>query len=492
MLKIQKMSLPKVSIPVLIMALLGSAAFLLWDFGEIFGDIELKLAFLLALLLIAAGAKIIHSYIRKTGILFDSYILIWLSFIFIYPISAACHLINTNSKLRGFYDMVQSGNTAMTGRILYSLLVVAIAFIALKMGLGQIKTGLAKPIKELRVNCRLLLVMGIFFICVSVIGKIKLFGGFPSLKELLAVDTFKEIGSGTARYVFISQWFGWGLIFLTVYFLNTFLARSSGLFLLWFLLAACATVINLFSSGSRGSAALFLLPGLLLLQRLRPKYLKLMLVLIGALFLVYFFLCTFFRTKNFTDFKISEYLLAIFDWQVGRFSMIGLGIKVVQSDGLGFGATLLNGFVNTINVPLTLLKLPHLLPVPQSVTSIVGNYLMGNPEFEGIVPGNIFDFYYNFSLIGVAVGYFIIGIIVRKAISVMKKTDSMGAFIFWSYVIVTLSICGIPGTATGWIYYLATTGFPVLFFWGCEKALSYIRLLSFGVKKNAVSSGSVC
>jgi oligosaccharide repeat unit polymerase len=477
------------------MMLLGSVVFLLWDFGEIFGDIKLKFAFLLALLSIVAGAKIIHSYIRKTGILFDGYILIWLSFIFVYPVSAACHLINTKSKLRGFYDMVQSGNTAMTGNIYYSLFVVVIAFVALRVGLGQIKTGLSKSAKQLRVNCRLLLAMGVFFTCVSAIGTMKLFGGFPSLQVLLTIDTLKEIGGGTARYVFISHWFCWGMIFLTVYFVHTSAARMRSVFLLWFVLAACATAINLFWTGSRGAVAVSLLPGLLLLQRLRPKYLKLVLVQIGVLVLVYFLACTYFRSKNFTDYKVGEYLMAIFDWHVGRFSMIGLGIEIVQSEGRGSGATLFNGFVNAINAPSTLLKLPQLVPVPQSVTSIVGNYLRGDPKFEGIVPGNIFDFYYNFGLIGVAAGYFIIGIIVQKGISVMRKTGSMGAFIFWSYVIVTLSVCGIPGTATGWIYYLATTGFPAICFWGCEAALSYMRLSSFGlihqVKQDEVSSRSV-
>jgi oligosaccharide repeat unit polymerase len=461
--------------------ILCSVAFLLWDFGDTSVSIELKIALFFAFLIIVAGAGTVYSYTKKAHVLFDGYILVLLCFLIVYAVSAVFHLLNTSGNLQGFYSMLAPNREPMTSRIYYCLFIVAIAFIALRAGWGTVSKEFFEPSEQLKVNYRLLLVMGVLFTAISIIGTIKLFGQFPSLREFLTVDRAKEIGSGTARYVFISQWLGWGLTFLTVYFLRTPAAKTRSVFLLWFILSACAVAINLFWTGSRGAAFISLLPAFLLLQRLRPKYIKPVLAVIGILFLVYFAACTYVRSDNFKDYRLSQYLTAIFDWQVGRFSMIGLGIEMVQRQGLALGATLPDGLVNTLNAPSTLLKLPQLLPASQSVTSAVGDYLVGNPEVTGIVPGSIFDFYYNFGLFGVAAGYFIIGKIVRKSTSVMRKTDSMGVFLFWSYVVVTLSICCIPGTATGWVYYLATTGFPALCLLVCEVALSRGRfsILSF-------------
>jgi oligosaccharide repeat unit polymerase len=477
----QKSSFLKLSVPLLLAAILSAGYFLFYGFSSNFEGLELKVAFVFTILLFIIGANIVYSYIRKTGTFFDGYILVWMCFLAVYVISAAFHVLNTTSNLQGFYDMTQSGSKPMTGRIYYSLLIVAIAFIALRAGIGTVNLELIKPTEQMRVNYRLLLVLGMFFTAVSMIGSLKLFGGLPSLQAFLTIDRARETGGGIARYVFISQWLGWGLTFLTVCFLHTRAARTRSVFLLWFVLTACAIAINIFWTGSRGAAVVSLLPGLLLLQRLRPRYIKSVLAVIGILFLIYFSTCTYLRSENFADYRASEHLTAVFDWQIGRFSMIGLGIEIAHSEGLGLGATLLDGFVNTINAPSTLLKLPQLLPMPQSATSVVGNYLLGDPEVRGIVPGSIFDFYYNFGLIGVAAGYFIIGKIVQKSTAIMRKTDSMGVFFFWSYVIVTLCVCCIPGTATGWVYYLATTGFPALCFLVCEVSLSRNKLsvLSF-------------
>ena len=481
MLKLERIPVPGINIIVPVIMVLAPAVFLLLDFGSFLATIEVKFAFLLALLLIAAGGNIIYSHVKKTGMLFDGYILLWLSFIFVYLVSAACHLLNTNSELHGFYDMIESGSPAMVGRIYYSLLIVVIALVALRLGLGADASDGLQPHEQLKVNYRLLLALGVFFTVVSAIGTVRLFGGIPSLRTVLTVNRYMETGGGTARYVFISQWLSWGLTFLTIYFLHTRAARSRGIFLLWFGFAACGIVANIFWSGSRASSIISLLPGFLLLQRLKPKYVKSVLVLIAVLFSAYFSLCTYLRSENFADYRLGEHLTAVFDWQMGRFSMVGLGIEMVDSEGMGKGLTLLDGIVNAVNAPSTLLKLPALLPVPQSAPSIVGEYLVGDPEVRGIVPGSIFDFYYNFGLIGVAAGYFIIGKIVQKGNTILRKTDSMGVFLVWSYVIVTLSVCCIPGTATGWVYYLVTTGFPALCFLGCEASLSRNRLsaLSF-------------
>ena len=464
-MKILNRLLPKVNPLTFIITALVFAVYLLWDFGE---SIELKLAFILSVSLALIGTKIVYIYIKRTGILLDGYVLIWVSFIFVYLVSAVCHLINTKGPLQGFYDMVQAGSHVQTGYIYYSLVIVIIAFVSLKAGLGTGSSQTQKPSPQLKCHFRLILVLGILFTAIPTLATLRLFGHIPTLQMLFTLNRSMETGEGTARYIFTSQWLSWGATFLTIYFLHSPAAKSKVNFLCWFIFVAILILVNIFWSGSRVAGVLSLLPGLLMLQRLKPDYMKTVIVPILILILIYFSACTYLRSNNFAEHGFFEHSIAIFDWHMGRFSMVGLGIEIVDFQGIGKGATLFNGLVNTINAPSTLFKLPLVMQAPQSITSVVGEYLLGNPEVSGIVPGTIFEFYYNFGLIGVAAGYFIIGKIVRKSIDVMATTNSMSVFMVLAYVIVTISVSCIPGTATSWIYYFITAGFPAICFYVCE------------------------
>jgi hypothetical protein len=76
--------------------------------------------------------------------------------------------------------------------------------------------------------------------------------------------------------------------------------------------------------------------------------------------------------------------------------------------------------------------------------------------------------YANLGVAGVAIGYFLLGFLIRTLVRVMHRTSSASSLGLSGYVVVLLCLTCIPGTATGWMYYLVTTGFPALLFWLIE------------------------
>ncbi len=407
---------------------------------------------------------IVYARARKLGTMIDGYALIWISFTVVYPLSAMVHLIGAEGQTRGFYDLVRSGYSPNLENIYYSLLLTFIAFIALWVGLKSSKSTTKNPPSKLVLHVPLILALGILFTITGIIGTLKLFTEYSSLtKGLLVVDRSREIGGGLARYVFMSQWISWGLIFLMVCFLKTSLAKSKLAVMCFIVPFAVLIVGNIFWTGGRASAIIALIPGLFLLQRIRGKYSNFPVIFVGLLILVYFVTVTSRRSTLISAASSDELLIDVLDWHIGRFSMIGLAVEMVNIHGFVWGSTLLAGLANAVNSPLVLLKIPQIVGTPQGITSIVGMHLVGNPEITGIVPGTICELYYNFGLFGVAGGYFLIGKLLQKCIKVTRDTQSIGVFTLTTYIIVLICTNFIPGTFTSWIYYLVTIGFPAIF-----------------------------
>ena len=211
------------------------------------------------------------------------------------------------------------------------------------------------------------------------------------------------------------------------------------------------------------------MPGLLLFKRLRPNYPKLVVILLAVILLAYISAVTLIRsTVKGTAPSVEDSQISVLDWQAGRFAMIGLSQEMVEKQGLAWGATLYEGLINALNAPFILFKQDPLLEAPRGINSYVGEYLVGDPDRLGIVPGTICEFYYNFGLIGVALGYFLVGKFGQVCIRTMQRTTSPGLFCISSYALVLICTGIIPGTATAWIYHLVTLGFPAVFLFGWE------------------------
>jgi hypothetical protein len=102
----------------------------------------------------------------------------------------------------------------------------------------------------------------------------------------------------------------------------------------------------------------------------------------------------------------------------------------------------------------------------------VGQYIYQDPSINGVVPGTLAEFYFNFGTLGVLGGFFVIGRIAKVCISMAYSAVDMGTLLLSFYVITLLCLWAIPMTATIGVYLLATRGLPILVFVAIEQTLS--------------------
>jgi hypothetical protein len=140
--------------------------------------------------------------------------------------------------------------------------------------------------------------------------------------------------------------------------------------------------------------------------------------------------------------------------------------------GHAFGSTLLQGLAMTVNAPATLLHIPLKVPEPTAMTALVGQYIYQDPSINGVVPGTLAEFYFNFGAIGVLAGFFVIGRIAKYCISISHSAADMGTLMLSFYAITLLCLWGIPMTATIGVYLLATRGLPILVYCAIEQSFS--------------------
>jgi len=157
---------------------------------------------------------------------------------------------------------------------------------------------------------------------------------------------------------------------------------------------------------------------------------------------------------------------------MGRYPAISLAFDMVHRYGHAFGSTLLQGLAMTVNAPATLLHISAKVPEPEAMTALVGQYIYNDPTINGVVPGTLAELYFNFGLVGVIGGFFVIGRIARYCISVTYSAADMGTLLLAFYVLTLLCVSTIPATATLGVYLLATTGFPVLVFCVVEQIVA--------------------
>jgi len=174
---------------------------------------------------------------------------------------------------------------------------------------------------------------------------------------------------------------------------------------------------------------------------------------------------------------VANQLAAVFDWQMGRYPTISLAFDMVGRYGHALGTTLLAGLAMTINAPATLLHLPVKVPEPQAMTALVGQYIYEDPSINGVVPGTLSELYFNFGVLGVFGGFFVIGRVARYCIAATHSAIDIGTLLLGFYILTLLCVWTIPMTATLGVYLLATRGVPILLFCAVEQTLS--RSVSF-------------
>lgn len=443
---------------------------------------------LAAILVVISAAMLIRAAV-KTGSYINGSTLVLGTFLLTYPLSALVHLTGNDYTSLGFYEIAALDPHTQIHHVYLSLALVFLAQLALWFGLtpGHPQTPLA-GIHLVHVRSKLLVLAGTFFTLVGVAGTCKLFLSSGELVEDVAtIDRARQLSEGTARYVFMSTWLSWGIIFLLTAFIISRFSKSHPRITLAALVGGSACMfLNLFWTGSRAENLLAVLPLFLVVKKIAPHHFRpfALLITVGIVGIIVFE--TIARTATMLNGGlnlllqggttpsqfVANQLAAVFDWQMGRYPTISLSFDMVNRYGHALGSTLFQGIAMTLNAPATLLHIPLRVPEPEAMTALVGQYIYQDPSINGVVPGTLAEFYFNFGTLGVIAGFFAIGRITKAFISMTFCALNIGTLLFGFYVITLLCLWAIPMTATISLYLLATRGLPIIAFVAIEQTLS--------------------
>lgn len=449
---------------------------------------------LAAALLVVSSAIVLRAAV-KAGSLMNGHTLVLGAFLVAYPLSAFVHLTGADYVSLGFYNLAALDPHTQFHHVYLSLVLVLLAQLALWWGLVPARPPVSHHAPHIvRVRSTLLVLAGLVFALAGIAGTYLLFSRSGEwLEDLATIDRTREFEAGTARYVFMSEWLSWGIIFLlTALLVSRTSKRHPKLTLAALIGGSVCMLSNLFWTGSRVENLLAVLPLIFVVKKIAPRHFRpfALVIAVGVVGIIVFE--TIARTTTMlnsgfaylvqgeinTSQFVTNQFAAVFDWQLGRYPTISLAFDMVSSYGHAFGSTLLQGVVMTINAPATLLHSSMKVPEPEAMTALVGQYIYGDPSINGVVPGTLAELYYNFGVLGVLGGFFVIGRIARFCISVTRSSPDMGTLLLSFYVLTLLCVWTIPMTATLGVYLLATRGLPILVFCAVEQIVSRsVRLL---------------
>jgi len=454
---------------------------------------------LAAILLVISAAMLLRAAV-KTGSFMNSYTLVLGTFLLTYPLSAFVHLTGADYVSLGFYEIAALDTHTQFHHVYLSLALVFLAQLALWWGLAPTRPASPRNGPQLvRVRSTLLVLAGVLFTLVGIAGTTLLFSGSRELlADVATIDRARQLDAGTARFVFMSTWLSWGIIFLLTAFLVSRTSKIHPRVALVALVGGSTCMfLNLFWTGSRAENLLAVLPLIFVVKKIAPRHFRSFasVIAVGVMGIIVFE--TIARTttllnSGFEDLArsgmstsqfVANQLAAIFDWQMGRYPAISLAFDMVGRYGHALGSTLFAGLAMTINAPATLLHLPVKVPEPQAMTALVGQYIYEDPSINGVVPGTLAELYFNFGVIGVFGGFFVIGRIAKYCISATHSALDIGTILLSFYILTLLCVWTIPMTATLGVYLLATRGVPILLFCAVEQTLS--RSVSFAPQVDA-------
>lgn len=389
--------------------------------------------------------------------------IVWIVFLFIYPLSGLIHYFNlSNFGFYNFYSRSKGGHESIFLMASFTIFVAAISF---KLGSVFFRKRFAYQSRtgsDLVINKKLFLLLGCLAL-VSFFGLIQLDSG-KDLSEVVGAVERDGIASGSAKWFFLASWLPLYAIVANAIVLErkkvglTFVFISSVLFVL-------VTLLVTFRTGGRAMLIVYFVTFITaILSRNWDRFKSIVTVL---LFFVIFLvgLVTALRTDGDTD--LGDGALQVFfeigDWQAGRFSIIGAADEIVESTGF---------FNNSFFCPP--LRLLDLLVSPLGVTfgsdctdalGVLGEFFLGDRTFTGILAGLVSEFYMFGGLVAVFCGFLLVGFFVSFCENrIVYSGDSVDR-LFWVFSLYLFAFISFSSTALNWIYYLATTGAPIVLLW---------------------------
>lgn len=324
-----------------------------------------------------------------------------------YVVSGMVHVWRLGES-RGYFDAL-AGVPAGAG---YGLVAAAaattIGLLALIVGLipTSERTHRHSHVVALgRTSRRLSLIVGGLLLVITVAALLRVRGVAAALDS----DRIIAVSGGEARFVALSGWLPWAVTLIALALVIRTRTVTSAWVNTLILLVSVATILaSTMWNGGRAQLVFTVFP---LIVAMYPYLGKIRLPLIGAGCLALIPVVTVLtlgREGNPTAPGRLD-VGGLIDWQWGRFSMVAWADHYASIHGAILeGETIIRGFFAVPNAYLHLLRLDVSFG-DRSLVEITGEWFRGTPEQIFIVPGLTAELLLNFGMMGVAVGYLLLG-----------------------------------------------------------------------------------
>jgi len=399
-----------------------------------------------------------YSIVKHTGI-FQFRLIGRLVFVVAYIVSGLSHLIYQDNYYRGFFDVGGAGYSNI-----YFMTILAIGYLVFCYSQDYFYKsrndydGFVFGVYCVHKNRdQFILLFGVALVVLGLWANINL----GSLVELDAISRNREMPPGSAKYVFLSVWFGWGVSFIFIYMIDRF--RPSPYIASLLIIASIFLIVfNVIWMGGRSMAVLLVLPVWIVYQRNYSRGARMLAPVLGVLFIFYVILITQLRKFGYSVEETS--LSQILDWEFGRYSMIGYAVDYVDRLGYLWGVGYYDALIRIVLSPFYFMGLgfDFVGSMNGTTVGIIGDDLFGG-DVSYVVPGAIPEAYMNFGFLGVvalcaisgsAFGY------VDKKLSGQKINSGM--VLIYAYFGSVLAFNFINSTFLAFLNYIFFMGLPVV------------------------------
>lgn len=276
----------------------------------------------------------------------------------------------------------------------------------------------------------------------------------------LNIERVISVSAGMARYSFMSHWLVW-IISLSVVWVLCREVTYRGYWPAVILgLGVVAIAVSLQWNGGRSIVLVMALPIILVvLPRLRgTKWIAAPIAL--AAMLIYFTQISQQRSTRYTS--ASSDLVEWLDWEWGRFSMLGFALQHSERHGLVFGETIASGISRFSQGILRLIGMAPSGSELRSSMNIAAESLLNSNTDVYVVPGISAELYLNFGVIGVIVGYLLLGLISGWVDTRFLSSATAVTQLAWAYLGTLLVFRTIPVDSASAYNYLFFSGAPIL------------------------------
>ena len=391
-----------------------------------------------------------------------------LNYIVVYLVSGIVHLINTSASRRGYFDAVQ---TLDSGEMDQVLLATTVGFVSLCVGT---LVGLpTKPLGARRVrrippfyrsDRVLLTVLSVIVLPLSLFSLIKVRDYASTL------DTYGgriiSVSDGFGRYSYLAAWTVWAITFVVILIARSSKSgneRRTGPGIL--LLVSGGALAIIAATGWSGGRSTFInaLPLLLVmlpLLKVNKWAVAGTTLAVAAGLSIYVSQVTgdrFSRSRLGTSGPLDW-----LDWEWGRFSQVGFAVRYTNDNGFLLGETFIKSIDRFFEGIFRLAGLTYTTSEARSAMEVAGEEILRTSALH-IVPGIAAEFYLNFGMIGIVIGFFIIGRICGVVDLHFDNSSTVITQLFWAFLGTLCAIRAMIADSGSPLLYLTYSGAPLVF-----------------------------